>query len=77
MDTVRIGFFLGELYELSVWACNIGNTFLYWKVKEKVFTNTGSECGGILHGKILMIDKSLYVIKTSVIRFHELKVNHL
>jgi hypothetical protein len=29
MDTVRIGFFLGELYRLSCCACDIGNAFLY------------------------------------------------
>jgi hypothetical protein len=29
MDTVRIGFFLGELYGLSCCACDIGNAFLY------------------------------------------------
>jgi hypothetical protein len=29
MDTVRIGFFSGELYGLSCCACDIGNTFLY------------------------------------------------
>jgi hypothetical protein len=36
MDTVRIGFFLGELYGLSCCACGIGCTFLYGKTKEKV-----------------------------------------
>ena len=34
MDTVRIGFFLGELYGLSCCACDIGNAFLYGKTKE-------------------------------------------
>jgi hypothetical protein len=29
MDTVRIEFFLGELYGLSCCACEIGNAFLY------------------------------------------------
>jgi hypothetical protein len=28
MDTIRIGFFLGELYGLSCCACGIGNAFL-------------------------------------------------
>jgi hypothetical protein len=28
MDTVRIGFFLGELYGLSYCACDIGNAYL-------------------------------------------------
>jgi hypothetical protein len=37
MDTVRIGFFLGELYGLSCCACDIGNTFLHGKTKEMVY----------------------------------------
>jgi hypothetical protein len=35
MDTVRIGFFLGELYGLSCCACDIGNAFLCEKQKRK------------------------------------------
>jgi hypothetical protein len=38
MDTVRIGFFLGELNGLSCCACDIGNAFLYReKTTEKVY----------------------------------------
>jgi hypothetical protein len=36
MDTVRIGFFLGELYGLSCCACDIGNAFLNGKAKVSV-----------------------------------------
>jgi hypothetical protein len=36
MDTVRIGFSLGELYGLSCCACDMGNAFLYGTTKEKV-----------------------------------------
>jgi hypothetical protein len=39
MDTVRIGFFLGELYELLCCACDIGNAFIYRKTKEEVYIN--------------------------------------
>jgi hypothetical protein len=31
MDIIRIGFFLGELYGLSCYACDIVNDFLYGK----------------------------------------------
>jgi hypothetical protein len=34
MDTVRIGFFSGELYGLSCCACDIGNDFFYRKMKK-------------------------------------------
>jgi hypothetical protein len=36
MDIVRIGIFLGELYGLSSYACNIGNTFLHEKTKKSI-----------------------------------------
>jgi hypothetical protein len=71
MDTVRIGFFLGELYRLSCCACDIGNTFLHGKTKEKVYITSGPEFGACLDGKSLIIDKSLYGLKTSAARFHE------
>jgi hypothetical protein len=71
MDTVRIGLFLGELYRLSCYACDIENAFLYGKTKEKVYIIAGSEFGAKLHGKNIIIDRSLYGLKTSAARFHE------
>jgi hypothetical protein len=59
MDTVRIGFFLGELYGFSCCAC------------VKVYITAGPEFGSNLHCKNLIIDKSLYGLKTSAARFHE------
>jgi hypothetical protein len=52
MDTVRIGFFLGELYGLSCCTCDIGNAFLYEK-KDKVYINASTEFGVNLNGKTL------------------------
>jgi hypothetical protein len=44
MDTVRIGFFLGELYGLSCCACDIGNVFLYGEQKRRsIYKASGSE----------------------------------
>jgi hypothetical protein len=51
MDTVKIGFFLGELYGLSCCACDIRNAFLYGKTKEKVYITEVPEFGVDLHGK--------------------------
>jgi hypothetical protein len=48
MDTVKIGFFLGDLYGLSCCTCDIGNAFLNGKTKEKVYITEGSEFGAIL-----------------------------
>jgi hypothetical protein len=41
------------------------------KTKEKVYITAGPEFGANLHGKNLIIDKSLYGLKTSAVRFHE------
>jgi hypothetical protein len=71
MDTVRIGCFLGELYGLSCWACDIGNACLYGKAKYKVYITAVPEFGESLHGENPIIDESLYGLKTSAARFHE------
>jgi hypothetical protein len=71
MDTERIGFFLGDLYELSCCACDIGNAFLYGKTKKKVYITAGTEFGASLHGKNRIIDEYLHGLKTSAARFHE------
>jgi hypothetical protein len=60
MYTVRIWFFLGELYGLSCCACDIRNAFLYEETKEKVYIAAGPEFGSNLHGNILIINESLY-----------------
>jgi hypothetical protein len=70
-STLRIGFSLGELYRLSCCVCEIGSAFSFGKTKEKVCVTFCTEFGAILHGKILIIDKSLYGLKTSAARFHE------
>jgi hypothetical protein len=71
MNNVRIRFYLSELYELSCCACDIGNAFFYGITKEKVNLTTGPEFGANLHGKNIIIDKSLYGLKTSAARFYE------
>jgi hypothetical protein len=44
---------------------------LIWKTKEKIYITAGPEYGLDLHAKNIMIDKSLYRLKTSAARFHE------
>jgi hypothetical protein len=67
MDTVRIGFFLEELYGLSCCACDIGNASSNGE-REKVYITAGPEFGLFIY---LMIEKYLYASKTSAARFHE------
>ena len=71
MDSIRTGFLLGELNNLTCCAADVGNAFLYGKTKEKVYIKAGREFGKDMNGKILIIVKSLYGLKTSAARFHE------
>ena len=71
MDTVRAGFFVGELNGLSCCAGDVGNAYLNSETKEKVFIIAGPEFGPDLEGRILIIVKALYGLRTSAARFHE------
>ncbi len=44
---------------------------MYGKTKEKVYITAGPEFATALCGKNLIINKSLYGLKTSAARFHE------
>jgi hypothetical protein len=70
IDTVRIVFFLGELYGLTCCVRDIGNDF-FGKTREKIEIISGTEFGEDLCGKNLNINKSLYGLKTSAERYHE------
>ena len=71
MEAVRLGFIMAHLNGLQVCAGDIGNAFLNGTTREKVFIIAGPEFGPKLEGKRLLIDKSLYGLKTSGARFHE------
>jgi hypothetical protein len=44
---------------------------MHGKTKEKVYIIAGPEFGSTLCGRNLVINKSLYGLKTSAARFHE------
>jgi hypothetical protein len=70
MDTVRIGFLRRAVWTfmLCMWH---RKCLLIWKTKQKVYITAGPEFGANLHGKNLIIDKSLCGLKNSAARFHE------
>ena len=71
MDSVRLGFALAAMHNLDVRAADEGNAFLYGKTKEKVMIKASPEFGEDA-GKILIINKGLYGLKSSLAaRFHE------
>ena len=51
MDTVRLGFFIGEINGLKCCAGDVGNAFLNGWTKEKVFIIAGPELGPELKGE--------------------------
>ena len=70
MEAVRLGFILARMNGLQVCAGDVGNAFLYGKTREKVFVIAGEEFGENA-GKRMIIDRSLYGLKSSSARFHE------
>ena len=71
IESVRLGFFLGEQNGLSCCAADVGNAFLYGKTRETVYIIAGPEFGKMMEGKILIIHKALYGLRTSSAQFHE------
>ena len=71
LEGVHMGFILAQMNNLLVCAGDVGNAFLYGKTREKVYVIAGPEFGPKCEGKRMIIDKSLYGLKTSSARFHE------
>ena len=71
MEAVRLGFLMAKMNDLKVCAGDVGNAFLYGKTREKLYVVAGPEFGPELAGKRLIIDRSLYDLKSSAARYHE------
>jgi hypothetical protein len=70
LRSLRIVVFLAELNGLKLWGADIGNAYLEAKTKEKVFIVAGPEFAE-LEGHILIINKALYGLRSSGLRWHE------
>ena len=55
---------------MQLYAADIGNAYLEAKTKEKLYFVAGSEFGE-LAGHTLVINKALYGLKSSGLRYHE------
>jgi len=62
--------FLAKLNALDLWATNIRNAYLEALTEEKIYIITGPEFKE-LEGQILIIQKALYGLRTSGLRWHE------
>ena len=70
-ETIKLGFLIGDANGLVVCTADIGSAYLNSITREKVFIIAGPEFGPELEGKILIIFKALYGLKSSATRFHE------
>jgi hypothetical protein len=62
--------FIAELYDLQLWATDIGNTYLEAYMSEKVCIIDGPEFGDS-EGHVLIISKVLYGLRSSGARWHD------
>ena len=67
---LRIVVFLAELNNLQLWGTDIGNAYLEAKTQEKVHIIGGPEFGK-RQGHTLVINKALYGLRSSGLRWHE------
>ena len=68
--SIRLVTFLAELNQLPLWGADIGNAYLEATTKEKVYIVAGPEFGE-LEGHILIINKALYGLRSSGVRWSE------
>ena len=64
-ESIRILFFLASLYDLHVLSADIGNAYLNAPCREKVYTFSGPEFGPEQSGKVMIIERALYGLKSS------------
>lgn len=64
-ESVRIGFLIAAMYDIEPLAADIGNAYLNAPTKEKYYIITGLEFGELECGKIAIIVRALYGLKSS------------
>ena len=70
-DSVRIALLYAALNDLKVFACDIQNAYLTAKCREKIWCRAGPEFGD-KQGKIMIIVRALYGLKSSGAAFRSL-----
>ena len=67
---IRLMIFLAELNQMEAWGTDISSAYLEAFTKEKLFVKAGPEFGD-QEGHILLVEKALYGLRTSGVRWHE------
>ena len=75
-DSVRIAFLLAALNGLDIKVCDIQNAYLTADCREKIYTIAGPEFGSE-RGKIMIVKKALYGLKSSGAAFRALLAERL
>jgi hypothetical protein len=70
MDSIRLLNVIAKAQNLKVLAGDVGNAYLHADTKEKVYVRCGPEFGPELEGRIAIIKKSLYGLKSSGAQWH-------
>ena len=71
LRSLRICMLLGELNGLKLLTGDISNAYLQSYTKEKVAFIAGKEFGPKLTGHTMIVDKALYGLRSSGLRYHE------
>ena len=71
MESIRFVLFLAEKNGLTVWGGDVGNAYLNGTTREKLYVVFDSAFGPELAGRIGIVRKSLYGLKTSCARWSE------
>jgi hypothetical protein len=64
-NSVRIAFLLAALNNLDILSADIGNAYINADVREKVYFIAGDKFGDRHRGKVVIITKALYGLKSS------------
>jgi len=64
-ESVRIAFLTAQLLDLDVSCVDIGNAYLNAPCREKIWVEGGMEFGSEWEGKVLIITRALYGLKSS------------
>lgn len=64
-ESVRVAFLLAALNDVDIVAADVGNAYLNAETKEKVYIITGPEFGPLDQGKVAVIVRALYGLKSS------------
>ena len=77
MDSVRLTFLLADLNKMDLLMADVSNAYLNAYTSEKIYTRCGQEFGINLQGKLAIIKKSLYGLKSSAASWHRTMNNYL